>query len=350
MLRTVLRTSGYLLLFTTSLLAVGRGISAIVPWPAEYGLQAKFEHFAHHRDEYEAVFIGSSRMFRGVDPTVFDATLAERGIRLHSFNLAVGGMDTFEQDYLLRRVLALDAPRLRWVFIEGGPWNPRFGHSFNTFSTRSVFWHSPDQTRRALGSVALLDAPLHEKLHLALTHLELAARRATAYGEGRRVLARMRGPIPDPRDRQLGPEELGPSQGYVPREQQTGQPHGELYDRLFEDSTVYDDAMRRIEASRGTPVDLERTNLDALEDQLRAAHDHGVELIYVVLPGYEPSVERPYLHERGLIPLLFDYNQPERYPQLTRLENRYDVRHLNRQGATILSRLLADDFAAHLGT
>ena len=348
-MRTALHTLLFVLLFATSLLAVGRLTSAVVPWPEEYGLQAKFEYLAAHKDEFDAVFIGSSRMFRGVDPTVFDAELAERGIAVRSFNLAVGGMDAFEQDYVLHRVLALESERLRWIFIEGGRWDPRFGYSFNVFSTRSVFWHAPRQTAHALASVARLDAPLAEKLALARDHTRLMARKASAYGEGRRILARMKGPIPDPRDRELGPEQLTARQGYVSREEQTGRDYGEFYGKLFEDSTVYDERMREIVAAEGTPIDLRRTNLRALEGQLRATAARGVELIYVVLPGYDPAIERPYLHQAGHIPTLFHYNRPDEYPELTRLENRYDVRHLNRRGAAILSRILANDFAEHLG-
>src|SRR5262245_19965519 len=78
---------------------VAIGLRQLVPWPEEYGLRAKYDWYRDHKDEFDGVFIGSSRVFRGFDPLVVDGELATRGVPARTFNLGVGGMVTFEMDF-----------------------------------------------------------------------------------------------------------------------------------------------------------------------------------------------------------------------------------------------------------
>ena len=42
------------------------------------------------------------------------------------------------------------------------------------------------------------------------------------------------------------------------------------------------------------------------------------------MSGFEGDPERYRLHRAGLIPVLFDFNDPTRFPVLFRLESRWD--------------------------
>ena len=48
---------------------------------------AKLEDFEKHKDEYDLIFLGSSQLYRHVDPVLFDKAFAEAGHPIHSFNL-----------------------------------------------------------------------------------------------------------------------------------------------------------------------------------------------------------------------------------------------------------------------
>jgi hypothetical protein len=71
-------------LCVASFLLVASGVHSLRPWPSEYGLRAKFEYFAEHKDEFDAVFVGSSVTAYGVIPGTFDAVMRERGRPMRS--------------------------------------------------------------------------------------------------------------------------------------------------------------------------------------------------------------------------------------------------------------------------
>ena len=53
-------------------LALAAGVRTQVPWVATSGLRAKVDGFAAHRDEYDAVYLGSSHVFHSFRPDVID--------------------------------------------------------------------------------------------------------------------------------------------------------------------------------------------------------------------------------------------------------------------------------------
>ena len=71
-------------------------IHHFTPWPRMNEISEKLAYFSRHKDEFDVLFIGSSRVYRGVVPQVFDATLLSRGIASTSLNLGIDGMNVPE--------------------------------------------------------------------------------------------------------------------------------------------------------------------------------------------------------------------------------------------------------------
>lgn len=227
------------LLFLAGFSAVAAGVRTLVPWPEEYGLRAKYEFFAEHRDEFDVVYVGSSRVFRAFDPLVFDAELAASGVEARSFNFGVGGMRGFEQDFVLRRLLELEPARLEWVLLEGGEWDPEFDYSFNAFSWRSVFWHSPGETLAVLATLWKGGGPPLHRLELARQHLLLALHRFSSYGQGREVLKDLLGETAaDRRRRSLPHEVLARGRGFELAEEQA-EASGVTKEKIWTDPDFY---------------------------------------------------------------------------------------------------------------
>ena len=67
----------------------------------------KLAYFARHKDEYDAVFVGSSRVYRQIAPGVFDRQVAaSTGRAMRSFNLGAPSMFLPESLYVIDRILA----------------------------------------------------------------------------------------------------------------------------------------------------------------------------------------------------------------------------------------------------
>jgi len=338
----------YLVLAATTFFAVAAIVRLFVPWPVGVGMQAKMEYFLDHADEFDTLIIGSSRTVRGLDNKLVEQRLAEAGVEMHTFNLAVGGMRSFEQDFLLHRVLEMHLPRVRRIFYEGGPvgMGLRDDHIFrnppNLETERGVFWHSIGETANVLGAIRRLPVPLWRKLDLAETHLLLCAWKVVNYGKGESILERWRETDERREMREADEARIAKGSGHEGLEDATGRTRSKELDDLADDPGPFEQRMREIPAENAMDVPLDTVDVDIYREQFAAAKAAGVELIYFIPPGYEGSPERLRLHELGVIPTLLDFNDPAKYPALFRFDHRFDKGHLNRAGVEVFSRAFAD--------
>ncbi len=334
-------------LATASFAVVAGFVRALVPWPEGSGLPLKVDHFKEHKDEFDALFFGSSRTFRGLDNKLIDQKLAERGIAMRSFSFAVGGMGAFEQDFLFRQVLAMRPARLKWVFYEGAPVGVgvRADHIFNApnnlWTEREVYWHSGSETARALGAIRRLPVPLRRKLALAAVQVQHMGWKLCNYGKGTSILRQY---WRSEEDREARAEMLADFEsggGHQGLEEATGQEVSKEMPELLADAGSFEKRIASIPAENHAPIPLEEINLAIYREHYRLADEHGARLIYYLLPQYESSPEQLRLHEAGIIPVLLNYNDPERYPELFRLDHRFDKGHLNRRGVVAFSERIA---------
>ncbi len=348
-----------LLLYIAIGLATFSGASAWIrshlPPPEGVGLRAKLEYFREHKDEFDVLFIGSSRIVRGVDNALVDEELAARGIEVRSFNLAVGGMRTFEQDHMQHQVLEMEPARLRWIFFEGGPvgMGVRKDHIFrsppNLNTDRGVAWHTGRETRNVLRSLARLPLSTREKIRQAILHVELMSSRYTNYGKGEKLIRELRESSEARLERERKRDEILAGQGYQGLEEVTGREVSEEVLAFLDEPGPFEERMGSIEAENELPVEMEHLYTEMYEEQLRATEERGIRLVYLLPPGYEGTPERLMLYERGVIPELLNFNDPARYPNLFRLDHRFDKGHMNRRGAVLLSGYIAEAIAELLG-
>ena len=115
-------------------------LRAVLPFPEiDDGVSEKFRFFAKHKDEFDTLFVGSSRVYFQISPAIFDRVTRESGLPTHSFNFGIGGMYLPETSYLLEQILSLKPRNLKWVFIEYDEvqtkWSPE-----NQTSRRALYW------------------------------------------------------------------------------------------------------------------------------------------------------------------------------------------------------------------
>lgn len=328
---------------------VAQGMSRLIPLPNFLGHWGKWEYYRHHRHELDALWIGTSHVARNVDVRAVQAQLAERGTDLEMFNFGIAGMNAYEQDYMLQRLLALGSRRLKYVFIEGGPIamgvHPRniFREPDDNDTHRSAMWHTPRQTKKVLDQIWLLPLGWVDRLDHAFQHLRIMGRNLSSYGLGREIRRGLRGVridlpwLEETRGfrtwAETNPDQVVHSHPFAVRAAELG------------DEAV----LTLIQPDRlATHTDLSGLNLDFYRQQYAAAEAAGVTLVYVVMPGWTASSERPLLHREGVIPVLWNFNDPERYPELFRVRNRWDEEHLNAEGIALLNDLLTEHLAAFL--
>jgi len=133
------------------LASTARVIDRLVPEDIDDFITAKMKVFERRKDDYTAVFIGDSRVYREVVPERFDQTLGAAGAPSLSFNLAAPGMCLFEAHHLLSRLAGLRPKKLRYVFL-GAHTLPDLADV--DANTRTVYWRAWEETALETASLA----------------------------------------------------------------------------------------------------------------------------------------------------------------------------------------------------
>ena len=326
-------------------------VRAFVPAAEGGALDLKLAYLRVHVEEYDALFLGSSRVHEGVVPRVFDDELARAGLACRSFNAGAGGLHPFEQDWALQRVLALAPRRLRWIFLEIGPVahtaagaDPLDDPWLDT--ARGAQWHTLRET--ALVLAAVWRAPLGplRRLELARKHLELFGARSSGLARGPDALARVGRDHLALAERTFASRRW--SEGFKDLEAFPEVTDGRR--ELLADPAALRARVARIPAENRRAVRTAELPLELFRAAERGARARGIELVWFTMPGIEGVPEALRLAEAGELPTLLHFDDPERYPELFEPEQRYDEGHLDRSGAERLSRALAQAFLMHVDT
>lgn len=328
------------------------------PFQGAEKVEKKFAYFVAHKDEYDCVFVGSSRVMNQLSPAAFDGQLAADGRVCRSFNLGYAAMFLPECSFLIEQIRALHPARLRGVVIELSSPVPR--HDLDDPVTeRDVYWHRLKPTLLACAAV-LNDADARDTTGQRVAQLwlqvSLFARCETHLGYGPSLLAAMRKSSARRSQMHEWPGDvIGPARdGFVPITHTLGQGEagvaktgGSTPDLLLFEKSV---AELRVEIARppGPPSCPAAVAVlrKLLGRQVAALKSSRIRPFFFIGPG--TTREQTFLDLRadGTLPELAAFNDPGAHPDLYALEWRADRNHLNATGAGQLSQQLAQALAA----
>jgi len=323
------------------------GLSVVLPFPEiDGGVSQKFRFFAAHKDEFDTLFIGSSRVYFQISPAIFDRVTRENGMPTHSFNFGIGGMYLPETAYLLEQILNLKPRNLRWVFIEYDELQTKWSPG-NQTSRRAIYW--ADWKRVSLLLRKLTDAgtdPLWLPSPAKLRDIVLCqsgeknTRSLLTYYAGQfeknytnvaraaDVLQYFLGrDTKERRARYLGVA----NDGYFNRPYRMSSEQVAAYERWFAA------AMAQTNTHPLSPYAMEAYRQCAQE-----VREIGAMPIFLITPSiteFNVATENT-----GLTSVVMAFNNPRIYPSLYRSEVRRDGQHLTKSGAEEFTRLVAANF------
>jgi hypothetical protein len=91
---------------------------ALLPQSLPEGVAEKLEFFAKHKDEFDTLFLGSSRFYYAISPETFDRITRENGVPTRTFNFGIDGMNPPENFYVLDQILKTEPRSLKRIFVE----------------------------------------------------------------------------------------------------------------------------------------------------------------------------------------------------------------------------------------
>src|SRR6188474_2428492 len=82
------------------------GLNLILPFPEIGGVSRNLRFFQRHGNDFDTLFVGSSRIHHQISPAIFDRAMREAGFTTRSFNFGVNAMFPPEDSYFVERLLA----------------------------------------------------------------------------------------------------------------------------------------------------------------------------------------------------------------------------------------------------
>ena len=331
----------------TAFLVTCIGLRVVLPFPEiDAGVSQKFRFFAAHKDEFDTLFIGSSRIYFQISPAIFDRITRESGMPTHSFNFGIGGMYLPESAYLLEQILKLKPRKLRWVFIEYDELQTKWSRE-NQTSRRALYWADWKRVSlllRKLADVGLdpFGLPNPAKIRdivlrqgeekntrsLLTFYVTQFERNYTNVARAADVLDYFFG-----RDTTEHPVSyLGAAgDGYVARPNRMSPGQAAEYERGLATAT----------AQSGTRP-LSSYTLEAYRQCAQEVMKIGATPIFLIMPSTTQINIK--IENTQLSGVVMTFNNPRTYPNLYRTEVRRDGQHLTKSGAEEFTRIVAANF------
>jgi hypothetical protein len=377
-LRRASRPTALILVFGAALWGAARVVNFCLP-PIELPeIDEKLAHFAAHKDEYDTLFFGSSRTYRHLMPSLFDAATAAAGVPTKSFNFGIDGMFPPEDGYVAEQLFALKPRRLKRIFIEiSFPRNHWSG--MDPESKRALHWHdgrrllyvareefsrysprtlqyppqppksrnrswikpfTPREVRKWWRAMNEKEGGFPRRIERFSVNIELFLRRSFGIGRVGELIAHHEKafnsrlpPAPPPQESNaLGPN--GDGAMPVPWFPAAEPDFLAKFARLKAARLAEPAPLRSL--SKGHEADV--------VGMIAMARRAGVEPILYISPEVVPCRRYPEKEKRVA---LFDFTDIAKYPELFVVENRIDISHMKDVGAKLFTEAFARRFLEH---
>lgn len=320
----------------------------------------KYDYYQQHKDEYNTLFFGSSRVYNQIVPEVFDAEAkaigetvdgATDGITVNSYNFGVPAMRALDSTVLLEDVLANPPKNLKWVFFET-ILDKGYEPIPNARTHRAMYWHTWENTRFAARYILTSEESLPNKAVLLVSHLLPAIYRQLNVG---RLFTQVL-PSTFSEQEQAVAKSFTANDGYyaLTGENEPKRLHflnnQDAYLRAVQklEDTV-SSAVSSMDSSAATPrlADNKKMLLNRVTEAIRAA---GAVPIFIEPPTLDPSLDFRAAKQLGVIDTLLTYKDPEQHANLYQPSWRYDQEHLTESASREFSRILAQDFVSAISS
>jgi hypothetical protein len=324
----------YVAIALAAFIAASAAIHTLLPPMIPKGIAAKLKFFSEHKDEFNTVIVGTSRLYYTASPEIFDATTRENGVPTRSFNFGIDGMHPPENFYVLEQILKTKPRNLKWVLLELGDVQTKWDNILGT--QRVVYWHDWPRTRWTLKKA--LDPRGNASPLIKLTRLWLARRdfilNLALFGKQFANVGRAADFLPSAARERFtdAASELGP--------------HGDGY-RIAGDAMS---AERAASFQQRLAQEMAKANPKYVDPVTESGYRHaagqirsaGATPVFVVTPIIFQTTSR-FRQSPPPAPVIA-FNDARKYPAFYDVKIRIDDGHLTRPAAEDLTRVLAQEF------
>ncbi len=301
---------------------------------------------------YNNVIIGSSRVYRQIDPVLLDSLMGnESGIK--SFNFGTNWLFAPESFYVYDHVVQQEQPKMKYVIMELS--KIRSTDYENLHTTRLKYWNTFNYFKFATAAIAGSNFAIHEKIAVFLGHFMSYIDKLINLGyvtEAFNFNANIYKytSLPD-----LGPLKSGFVTLIAEPTFQNPDPeeNAPQRNRKFLSDTSVVTKRKKISEKQFTrfeknPELLNKYNkyyASYLNKMIDDAKSKGIYLIFIMSPRVDGN------QYTEIIPLFYhiypdhriEMSDSRKYPELYLAANSFDETHLNEKGAKVYTGILADN-------
>lgn len=306
-------------------------------------LTEKYIDLKQNHLECNTLFIGSSKTYRGVVPSLFDS-LAFRKEKIRSYNLGVPAMSAVEAYHVIEHILNDKDLSLKWILVEltatqPGPGllrKPRGEYFLNfrnyAFAVKSVS-QSHQNKRGKVSGIGHYTINFAERLSLFGLVQEYRYN-VTDFDYDRMERFQYH-------DRGFLSYEREIKHTITPNQIRLGKKHL----NMLKDTTVI--LRKIIPVPPATSAKPGQVHLKKINDLINQGKTKGVTIIFYTMQSRRKN--NNYIEIQSLMagidePHKLDIGHNKQYPALFYSENLYNAEHLNEQGARIFTNYLAKEF------
>jgi hypothetical protein len=291
----------------------------------------KYAQYKQSEDQYNTIFIGSSRIYREIDPTIIDSTLSDFNFK--SYNLGASATFIPESYYLYEKLIENKSSptALRFVFVELNDITPI--KLVNWFAPQS-YYYLDERYIRVVWENTFDNSHMNvfRKAELIYPYLQ-------GYLLKHLILL--------PRWRVKSDPEifLGPDQnGFYPLDLEIQQQETprlvERRDLFLADTTII---QRRISAQLQEVVaEASEDYIQFLNSLIHKADDQGVSLYFIIPPKLKNYTAVKAMSQHLQHGRVVDMGSYQSYPDLYDIQYWFDQGHFNSEGAELYSAYLAE--------
>lgn len=304
--------------------------------------------------KYNTLFIGSSHIYRQVNPAIFDSivTSAEP---IHSYNFGIDWMGVQESYYLYQHLMDENTVKWKYAIIELT--KLKSVNYSNLHTTRIIYWQNFDDVVFSMRCIWQSSFSLPEKLATTSTCLISYIDRLINIGYLTEAFAfnSCRSTFTDKDNGVIINRGFEPYQSYSLADTSAESLNNyKTHNRFLADTTV---VYKRRETSiavfnkfESAPVLLKKYNkayVQKLNEMIHNANQRGVQLIFLLPPRVDENQYNELLPIFAALPAnnKIELSDARKYPFLYNAGNSFDETHFNVTGSVLFSTLLAQKFS-----
>lgn len=340
-----MRSALHVVLFLVGLLGTAAGIREIDTLPFWSWTRPRIGYLQQHRDEFDTVFFGSSRINYGVVPAAFDARMQELGNPTNSFNIGLAGTRPHDFNVVIEWFLAQRPSKLRYAIVELHSWNRAMADR-NWMTDQEVEANTTAELPRRVRSMvrSMNDSATVAWQLVAITAHTLANH--FRIGQGPRLVNDL---VLTACQKPLTNASIG-NAGFIDLTTTKNQSMLDAHKEWSENATRREKMRSDVTANVAPARLCGGFDLDSALEIAQSIRSAGVQPIFVVMPSFAANFfGRDGVDELAKRELVLQLDKVKEHSQLFDFALWHDQSHMNRQGAELLSRYVADQLQPKLG-